>query len=130
MSWIQTYPTCQQFDVTLVDSEKIDIRDIAHALSMQCRFGGHCAWHYSIAQHSLYVARRFDNLHLRRYALLHDASEAYLVDVPRPIKNLDGMYAYRQMERLLQEKIYQKFGLGGGHMPQAVQLVDNLMLMT
>jgi len=60
---------------------QIDIRDIAHGLSLLCRFSGQCPYFFSVAEHSIYVA---DNLKLE--GLLHDASEAYLADLPRPVK--------------------------------------------
>src|SRR5665811_1025646 len=67
--------------------EMISIEDIAHALTMQCRFGGHLPDFYSVAQHSLNCSYLIDNPKLKLTALLHDASEAYLLDIPRPIKN-------------------------------------------
>lgn len=92
-------------------AEDVDIRDIAHSLSMQCRYAGHCISFYSVAEHSVLMSR-----HLRRHgykvaltALLHDASEAYLIDVPRPVKPfLEG---YQRAEKAVQREIFAKFGL-------------------
>ena len=64
--------------------EQICIEDIAHGLSMLCRFSGQCPYFYSVAEHSIYVVHCLpDNLQLE--GLLHDASEAYLADLPRPV---------------------------------------------
>lgn len=72
--------------------DEICIDDIAHALSNQCRFGGHLPRFFSVAQHCIFTAQIVAPEH-RLAALLHDASEAYLIDVPRPIKLLLSNYA-------------------------------------
>lgn len=82
--WIQTYTGKKMFPLA-PKREDICIEDIAHALSMKCRFNGHCNLFYSIAQHSLIVASLVKP-ELRLAALLHDAAEAYLPDFCRPIK--------------------------------------------
>jgi len=70
--------------------EQVNINDIAHALGHQCRFSGHCDWFYSVGQHSYYVSVIIEQLGGtpmdRLCGLLHDATEAYLVDLPSPIK--------------------------------------------
>src|ERR1039458_9214593 len=88
----------------------IGIGDIAHALAHQCRFGGHARTFYSVAQHSVRVSQAcasMDSL----WGLLHDASEAYLVDVPAPLKKLPEFAAYRRAEKRLQTVIMERFGL-------------------
>lgn len=92
------------FEPTL---EMICIEDIAHALSMQCRFGGHLPRFYSVAQHSFYCA---DSVSFKYYlqALMHDASEAYLMDIPRPIKG--RLTNYKEIENKLMLLIAEKFG--------------------
>jgi sialic acid synthase SpsE len=86
--------------------EKITIEDIAHALSNQCRFSGHVERFYSVAQHSVLVASFSKN---KLAGLLHDASEAYLVDVPRPIK--PEFPAYAEIEKNIMQVIAKKYDL-------------------
>lgn len=81
---IQTY-TGLEFDVTRPDPALIRIEDIAHALSCMPRFAGHTRWFYSVAQHSVHVSQLVPP-HLAKAALLHDAAEAYILDMPTPIK--------------------------------------------
>jgi hypothetical protein len=107
-------------------SENIRIEDIAHALSQQPRFGGHTREFYSIAQHSILVShlcRTEDAL----WGLLHDASEAYLQDVCRPLKALDEFGAYRAAESRLQRCIVERFSLGS-EQPSSVTVADDWML--
>ena len=96
--------------------EEIHIKDIAHSLSLQCRFSGHTKVPYSVAQHSLLVAEevesKYDDKRLSRTALLHDASEAFLVDLPRPIKSMGQLgEEYRKIEDKIQKVISKKFDL-------------------
>lgn len=89
--------------------EDIDIRDIAAALSKICRFGGHCRTFYSVAQHSILVA----HLTLESLAgigLMHDAAEAYLGDVIKPLKVILGDN-YASLESSFERAIFKKFGL-------------------
>jgi uncharacterized protein len=87
--------------------DMICIEDIAHALSHQCRFGGHLPKFYSVAKHSILcaqLARRDEKL----AALLHDSAEAYLLDVPTPIKR--RLSGYKDIEDKLMALIAKKFG--------------------
>jgi hypothetical protein len=113
-------------DVLAPDPAQITIGDIAHALARLCRFGGHTREFYSVAQHSVLVS------HLAladdaRFALLHDASEAYLVDVPRPIKTTSALGGYLDVEERLQRAIYDRFGLAGA-VPLSVAIADDWAL--
>lgn len=109
--WCQTF-TGRQFWPLDPRPEDIDIADIAHALSLLCRFGGHCRVFYSVAEHSVRVSQMpgaiFDP-HTALAGLLHDASEAYLIDVPRPIKG--WLAGYREIESRLQGAIFERYGL-------------------
>lgn len=103
---------------------QIDIRDIAHGLSLLCRFSGQCPYFFSVAEHSIYVANNLpDNLKLE--GLLHDASEAYLADLPRPVKV--GLPEYNAIEAAVEEVIAQKFDLAFPT-PSQVKTADNALL--
>lgn len=110
MSYITTY-TGKHFDPIEPDSSLIDIRDIAHALSMNCRGNGHVTSFFSVAQHCVNCAREAEARKLSRRVilacLLHDAAEAYLSDVPRPLKPF--MPQYLETEERLLELIYFKY---------------------
>lgn len=88
------------------DPATIDIEDIAHGLSQVCRFAGHTYQFYSVAQHSVMVADLVPH-GMRLEALLHDASEAYMCDMPRPIKR--NMPQYKEIEEVLMAAIAKKF---------------------
>lgn len=105
--------------------EDVRINDIAWALSMQCRFGGHCRKFYSVAEHSVMVSRMVSPKDAF-WGLLHDAPEAYLVDLPRPIKQ--NMPDYRTYENALAEIICERFGLDYT-MPAEVGLADGAILL-
>lgn len=119
-TWLQTNSGKQVFPLD-IRPEQIDIDDIAHALSQLCRFNGHTSRFYGVAEHSVRVSQAIKLLEgfqeltidrqqiLLRAALLHDASEAFLVDVPSPIKpHLTG---YIELERRVQAVVARKFGL-------------------
>lgn len=89
------------------DPDTICIEDIAHSLSHQCRFGGHLPVFYSVAEHSLACCALAKTEH-KLEALLHDASEAYLLDIPKPIKN--RLPDYKTIEDNLMRVIAEKFG--------------------
>lgn len=93
--------------------EKIDIDDIAHALSQVCRFGGQCKRFYSVGQHSvwvsLYVEEMGGGLLAQLQGLLHDGAEAYMVDMPTPVKIL--FPDYKKLEEKLLVKIFDEFKL-------------------
>lgn len=87
--YISTY-TNKHFHFMSPSEDEVCIEDIAQALSNLCRFSGHVKEFYSVAEHSIiladYVMDKYGNADMALTALLHDASEAYIVDVPRPIK--------------------------------------------
>jgi len=125
--WIQTY-TGKQFFPLEPRHEDVEIVDIAHALSNLCRYGGHTNWFYSVAQHCVHVSEVVPP-EFALYGLLHDASEAYLIDVPRPLKHSEGMEAYRAAEARLETLIYERFGLDPA-VPDCIKTADNQLLRT
>lgn len=114
-------------DVLNPDPDSILIEDIAHSLSMLNRFGGHTPVPYSVAAHSIGCALIVDSDILRLDALMHDATEAYLGDVTRPIKSLKEFDAYVELEDNLYKIIAKKFGFRE-EMPDQVKKADNAML--
>jgi len=110
MSYITTY-SGQHFDPAKPEPKKIDIRDIAHALSLTCRGNGHVKSFFSVGQHCINCAMEAEARGLARRVilacLLHDAGEAYMSDVPRPLK--PAMPEYLRMEEQLLQVIYTKF---------------------
>jgi len=125
--WIQTY-TGRRFSPTNPVVDAIVIEDIAHPLSMQCRFSGHVKEFYSVAQHSVLVSYICDTKDAL-WGLLHDASEAYLVDIPRPIKQSGKFDNYMEFEKVMQAAVCEKFGLPKD-MPKSVKMADDMLLMT
>ncbi|HYI27587.1 MAG TPA: phosphohydrolase [Bradyrhizobium sp.] len=121
--WMQTF-TGKQFWPLDPRASEIDIVDIAHALSLACRYAGHVRHFYSVAEHCVLLAGWVPP-EARLWALLHDASEAYLVDVPRPLKPF--LPGYREAEAAVMAVVAQKFGLGPD-MPGIVAEGDNRIL--
>ena len=126
--WISTH-TGRRFWPLDPRPDEIDIRDIAHALSNQCRFSGHSNRFYSVGEHSLRVSGIVPPEHAL-WALLHDASEAYLVDLPRPLKHTPGFAeVYREAEARLMLAVAERFGLDPV-MPDEVERADQILLAT
>lgn len=123
--WILTY-TGTQFWPLDPRMNEVHIEDISHALSMICRFTGHTRDFYSVAQHSVLVARALPRK-LQLWGLLHDASEAYLCDIARPVKRCINGYA--EIEARLMGVVADRFGLEGA-IPHEVHVADNALLAT
>ena len=107
---ITTY-TGKHIDPLHPHIEEISIRDIAHALSLITRGGGHVHTFFSVASHCLACAKeakaRGYSKRLVLACLLHDGAEAYLLDIPSPIKA--QFPEYKRYENNLQDMIYTKF---------------------
>lgn len=107
---------------------EIDIEDIAHALANQCRWTGHTREFFSVAQHSILVSELC--LDYPMEGLLHDASEAYLVDLARPIKKAPGLgEIYMKVEAAVEQVIAARYGLVWPW-PTEVKAADDVLLRT
>lgn len=122
-AFIQTY-TGRAFTFPPADADAIDIEDIANALSKLCRFGGHCLKFYSVAEHSCLVSDHASD-ERKLAALLHDASEAYMMDLPRPFKRL--FRSYQIAEEEVMRVIAAKFGFEWP-LPAEVARIDRAIL--
>ena len=104
--WMQTY-TGKQFWPIDPRADEVCIIDIAHSLSMQCRYNGHTKWFYSVAEHCCHIYD-FAPVEHKPWALLHDASEAYLTDIPRPLKPF--LAEYKAYEQAVMAAVAERFG--------------------
>ena len=124
--WIETFHG-RRVDPVAPDPSQIAIDDIAHALARQCRFTGHVRDFLSVAQHSVHVSELVPPEHALA-ALLHDASEAYLSDLARPVKVQPAFKrVYGLAEERLMRTIAGVFGLAWPF-PDAVKLADDAVL--
>lgn len=127
--FMQTY-TGRKFYPLDPKADEVCIEDIAHSLSLQCRYAGHCILFYSVAEHSVLIARWLVKNHFgpltALHGLLHDAAETYLVDLPSPVKR--DMPIYKAMEeRVWREAIAPAFGLSA-KIPDVVHEVDSRII--
>jgi hypothetical protein len=108
-TWIQTY-TGKKFWPLDPRPEDVCIEDIAHGLAMKCRFSGHTQSFYSVAQHSVLVSQLVPPRDAI-WGLLHDAAEAYLADVARPVKQDHAFAGFRAYEAIVMRIIAAAFQL-------------------
>ena len=108
--YITTYSGTHFFP-TEPDMKDFHIRDVAHALSFICRGNGHVKQFFSVGQHcincSLEAEARGYSERVVLACLLHDASEAYMSDVPRPFKKY--LKDYKKLEDRLLSLVYEKY---------------------
>lgn len=124
--WIQVFGGNQLFPLDC-RVEEIDIEAIAHSLAMQCRFNGHTSKFYSVAEHCAHAHDLVPEVY-RLEALLHDASEAYLCDLPRPLKKSGEIgRLYQVAENDLMQIISHKFDFQW-LLPIEVCIVDDELL--
>jgi hypothetical protein len=131
--FIQTY-TGKKFYPFDPRPEEVCLADIAHSLSTQCRFGGHSTSFYSVAQHSVLVSLQVNHL----WGLLHDATEAYILDWPKPLKRYLFVGRFRTphkywgmetVETQIASAIAERFGLTLP-IPRDVHQADMSLLLT
>lgn len=118
--YITTY-SGKRFYINDCNIADIPIEDIAHALSMNCRFNGHVNEFYSVAEHSVLVSK----LVPKEYALwglLHDVTEAFVPDIPRPFKSLIG--GFDEFEAKLAEQVAEHYNMPWP-MPEEVHNIDH-----
>ena len=131
MSTITTY-TRKHFDPVHPDPALLLVEDFAHALPMICRGNGHVKQFFSVGQHCLACEAEAHAAGLPRSVriacLLHDASEAYISDITRPVKL--GLPEYRVIEKRLQDTIYRRFGIDpeDSAVMSEVSRIDDTML--
>lgn len=123
---MQTF-TGRQFSPFAPKIEDISILDVAHGLAMTCRYGGHTKKFYSVAEHCWLLS------HVPgapRETLLHDSSEAYLGDIPRPIKYQPQMAEFRKAEAEIERLVAIRYGLSTDPAVWAkVKELDNRILV-
>lgn len=131
--WIQTYTGRQVWPLEALGD--FHLLDIAHSLSHICRFGGHVRSFYSVAQHSVLASRHIEPRHAA-WGLMHDAAEAYIGDITRPIKQSlsiigDCPEAFRgifDVENALLAAIASEFALPWPPPAEAIELIDLRLL--
>jgi len=128
--WIQTF-TGKVFSLENPHPSMVCIEDIAHALSRICRYTGHVnREHYSVAQHCVEMSYVVEP-EFALWALLHDATEAYISDLAAPIKRMQEMDAYCQLEWEVERIVCESLGIHpDGPMREAVKIADLRMLIT
>lgn len=135
MSWIQTY-TGRRFYPLSPDPKEVVIKDIARALAMQCRFNGHVQRFYSVAEHCV-LASILAPEAFALEALLHDAPEAYVGDMVRPLKDLamlfdedadNGHWEWREVEDGIHQAIARAFNIPAVPAP-VIKEIDLALLM-
>lgn len=126
--FVETYSGISFYPLDPRPSE-VNLEDIAHSLSNICRFGGHAKFFYSVAQHTInmykYLLGKGYSEYFLKDAMFHDSPEAYMVDIPRPLKKYLQDYITKENE--IQKVIYKKYGLKD-HISDVVKEVDNMIL--
>lgn len=104
--------------------------DIAHGLAMECRFGNQYKHHNSVAWHSVALSYIVPK-HLAKWALIHDASEAYMIDVPRCLKRQEPFLSfYTEIEDKLLSVVAEALDMEETTMPEELHYYDSLMSRT
>ena len=115
-----------KFEFMAPKLDQFSISDIAHGLAHTCRFGGHTRPFYSVAEHSCRLALLCRPAY-QLEGLMHDAAEAYIGDIPTPLKN--SMGSYRHIENVIEDAISERYGLRED-LPEEVKTLDLRMFAT
>jgi hypothetical protein len=128
-TWLQTY-SGKRVSVLDPQTEEIDIEDVAEAVSKLCRYNGHCKEFYSVAQHCVLGAQfalsQYKDVELAKEFLLHDATEAYVGDMIRPVKIHNP--TFNRIEDGMWEAVSKRFNLPREHSADCHN-IDNIMLV-
>lgn len=124
--WCQTF-SGRQFWPLDPKAEDICIIDIAYALAKTCRYNGHCRKFYSVAEHSYLVSLHVPE-QFALWGLLHDSAEAYVGDIPRPMKQLEVFKCIKMVEAKIMKVIIELFDLHPGTEPKEVKMIDQALL--
>jgi len=130
-NWIETWSGLK-FHPFNPKVEEIKLEDIAHALSLTCRYNGHCSTFYSVAQHCIHTSLELEKQGhpsiIQLYGLLHDASEAYISDLTKPVKQC--ILQYKSIEAKIESVVWEAFGLNKPNTYEkvCVKNMDNMML--
>ena len=104
------------------------LRDIAHSLSMQCRFTGHTKRFYSVAEHCVLMSRHVTDLDCKIVALYHDAAEAYLGDVASPVKQ--QLPDYKKLEENIERRLFMWLDYSvPPYVKQLIKILDTRILL-
>lgn len=114
------------FDFEAPEASDFTLEDIAHGLSMTCRFAGQCTRFYSVAQHSIHVSEIVPPSDAFA-GLMHDAAEAFIGDVSKPLKEM--LPQYKEIEKRIEAAIFARVGLSLP-LPPSVKEADIRMLAT
>ena len=129
-NWINT-ATGVAFHPLEPRAEDVSLEDIAHSLSQQCRYTGHTSSFYSVAEHSVLVAKGVKalggSINEQRWGLLHDGSESFISDVSSPVKKHPSFAFYREVEKKIMDVVAERFKLEGPE-PDLVRYVDAQMI--
>lgn len=128
-AWIETY-TGVRFSLSSPSPDDVSIEDIAHSLAYQCRYNGHIREFYSVAEHSCHIhdllIREGHRDQVAFAGLMHDSTEAYVGDLPAPLKSI--LPSYKVVEYSVWDAITVAFGLQLS-LPQRVKELDRLMVL-
>ena len=133
--WMQTHSGLAFYPLDPAP-EDIVPTDIAHSLAMQCRYNGHVKRFYSVAEHCVLMSDFIladvsysgaDARELALWALLHDAAEAYIGDMVRPLKI--NMPAFVALDELVTAAVARRFALDDAAIPSAVKTIDTRILL-